>query len=322
MKTIISLLIFLFITSCSYLVTQESNVEYKTQVTVKYIEALNLPHSTRKPASLTGRCKNFIRGILGSSKEARGHDLYEVAMKEGEELADGYDEIVGKKDMFGLWREVKGEADVVNQATLKYLDIPVDDNHAKRVASLEDAQRRKVYRAVDNHPVASQCHLRRYDPQGNMGFCFGRAMTAHLELLNSGVQKDKIRKLWAVGSFQTGSSNWRYHVTTIVKGSDGQWWAIDPIFGNPISAKDWLKRMKGYDVGGDMALFTTEAKRFGPSSPAKYSNRELKHFEYNNYFEDLLKSYRDHDGPFNGEVFTKPDVAWVGELFKDAIAKF
>ena len=137
-------------------------------------------------------------------------------------------------------------------------------------------------------------------------------MTAHLELLNSGVQKDKIRKLWAVGSFQAGGNNWRYHVTTIVKGDDGQWWAIDPIFGTPVSAKEWYRKMKGFDVGGDMILFTSEAKRFGPSSPDQYNRPHLNLDAYNNYFNDLLKSYRENNGPFNGEVFTKPDVAWIG----------
>ena len=208
------------------------------------------------------------------------------------------------------------------RGTLKYLDAPLEDNHPKRVAELNSTQRNKVYQAVDNHPVASQCHLRQYDPQGNMGFCFGRAMTAHLELLNSGVQKDKIRKLWAVGSFQAGGNNWRYHVTTIVKGDDGQWWAIDPIFGTPVSAKEWYRKMKGFDVGGDMILFTSEAKRFGPSSPDQYNRPHLNLDAYNNYFNDLLKSYRENNGPFNGEVFIKPDVAWIGELFKNAIAKF
>jgi len=99
-------------------------------------------------------------------------------------------------------------------------------------------------------------------------------------------------------------------------------WAIDPIFGNPVSAKEWFRRMKGYDVGGDMTLFTSEAKPFGPSSPDKYNRNHLNIDSYNNYFNDLLKSYRENSGPFNGEVFTKPDVARVGELFKDAIAKF
>lgn len=320
MSRFLVILLFLF-TSCSHFENSQDPVLKKTAETAKYVKSPDYSKN-RVPANIVGRCKSFINSIFGDKSVARSTELFEASMKEGEELVESYDEIMKQSDMFSLWRKTKAEADAVNDATLRYLDIPVEDNHVKRVAELNSNQRNKVYRAVDNHPVASQCHLRRYDPQGNMGFCFGRAMTAHLELLNSGVQKDKIRKLWAVGSFKTGSSNWRYHVTTIVKGDDGQWWAIDPIFGYPVSAKDWFKRMKGYDVGGDMTLFTSEAKRFGPSSPDKYNRNHLNIDSYNNYFNDLLKSYRENSGPFNGEVFTKPDVARVGELFRDAVAKF
>lgn len=320
MSRILLISLFLF-ASCSHFNSWNDPVHKKAAETAKYVNSPDYSKH-RTPANTLGTCGNIISSIFGSNSTARETAMYEAAVKEGDELIESYDSVMKNSDMFDVWRKAKAEADTINQATMKYLDTPLEDNHVKRVASLDSNQRNKVYRAVDDHPVASQCQLRQYDPQGNMGFCFGRAMTAHLELLNSGVQKDKIRKLWAVGSFQAGGNNWRYHVTTIVKGDDGQWWAIDPIFGYPVSAKDWYSRMKGFDVGGDMVLFTSEAKRFGPSSPDQYNRAHLNLDAYNDYFNDLLKSYRENNGPFNGEVFKKPDVASVGELFRDAIASF
>lgn len=268
------------------------------------LENSETSRSSRAPASLSSLCRKLVSSIGGLfDGNVPNHPMVALRELEGNELVKEYDGIIDQVDMFTLWRQTRRNARKITDATEKYLEQPLESTSERRVAYLSRQQANKIYDAVDNHPIASQCQLRRYDPQGNMGFCFGRAMTAHLELLNSGVQKDKIRKLWAVGHFKTGSASWRYHVTTIVQGPDGSWWAIDPIMGSPIEAGAWIRRMKGYDAGGDMVAFTSEAKRFGPSSPEKYSRNELNHSGYNDYFNDLLKSYREHDGPFNGEVF-------------------
>ena len=151
------------------------------------------------------------------------------------------------------------------------------------------SQAKILYKAVANHPVASLRNYSKYDPGNNgIGYCFGRAMTAHLEALwnpELKVNNKAIRKLFALGKLQTGTASWRYHVTTIVKASDNGWWAIDPIMGEPIKADVWYSRMRSYNPSGDMLLFSDEAARFSPVE-GMYKKDELDDDRYSNYFKD------------------------------------
>jgi hypothetical protein len=37
---------------------------------------------------------------------------------------------------------------------------------------------------------------------------------------------------------------WRFHVTTLVKGPQDAWFAVDPIFERPLPVLDWIKRVR------------------------------------------------------------------------------
>jgi hypothetical protein len=167
-----------------------------------------------------------------------------------------------------------------------------DIRYPDRINIVSEELAGQLYAAVNTNPVASLSHYSKYDPQDlGIGFCFGRAMTAHLEALYLGISKDSIKKLWALGNLQTGSNRWRYHVTTVVKGEHG-WVAIDPIMGSVLTIAQWYENMRGYDSDGQMRLYVTAAEKFAPSSK-KYHNSELLDPYYNAYFVDLMKYYAE-----------------------------
>ena len=161
----------------------------------------------------------------------------------------------------------------------------------------------EILHSVMTHQVASRFQLERYDPKHcGIGFCFGRAMTVHLEaIFNYGLTNQQVRKLWAVGNL----GNYRYHVTSLVY-SEAGWMAIDPNLGKAVSLRDWYKNEKAKDETGDLLVFATSPKRFGPSIP-KYNPNALSDPYYNNYFRDLLNYYRQTVTFIANAPFTPPN---------------
>lgn len=182
-----------------------------------------------------------------------------------------------------------------NEKVLSLLSQPLAplDPQSKRRGEINQKEAQEIYQAVKNHPVASLSQINKYDPDGGTGFCFGRACTTHFEsLFVHQIDNSRIAKLFVTGNLRTGNSKWRYHVTTIVKASGNEgWWAIDPIFDRPMSAKEWFEEMKKFDTADSLKLFITEAKRVGPDGSEKYPPSYFKD-RYHNYFKDLLEYYK------------------------------
>ncbi len=198
------------------------------------------------------------------------------------------------KSLFAIPRGSAKEAVAKNEQVLEQLkNLPINVE-SKRKIGLSDSEVQQLFREVYDHPVASLTKVSQYEKyQTGIGYCFGRATAAHIKALKDGVDKSSIRKVWALGSLKTGSSNWRYHVTTIVRNSKGEWIAIDPIFGRTMPVEEWYKSMKKFDATGNMRLFETEPKRFGPDGGGKYSPSALQSPFYAGYFTDLMKSFRE-----------------------------
>jgi Glutaminase len=208
-----------------------------------------------------------------------------------------------EQNLFTVPRGTQQEAALANEKVIGDLNRwPQPKGTKDRLPGLNDSQVNALYRKVENNKVASVCSVDKYDPENKgIGFCFGRATTAHIEALRAGIDKDQIRKVWAVGNFKTGMGSWRYHVATIVRGENGNWMAIDPIFGRPLTVEEWYSSMKKYEDPLDtrnMRMFTTEAKRFGPMTGNKYSPASLKTGpgpdpDFNSYFRDLMDTFKD-----------------------------
>jgi hypothetical protein len=170
--------------------------------------------------------------------------------------------------------------------------IPFTARLANRKAGLNREEIRRLYDRVSNHPVAAQCHLHKYDKDGRMGYCFGRATAAHLEAIEAKVQKESIRKIWAVGPMKTGSTNWQYHVTTLVRDDQGVWQAIDPIMWRPIPLQQWVTKMKSFSTDSSLTFFVTDPKRGFPHFGGRYRPDHFRGDQADPFFRDLMEESR------------------------------
>jgi hypothetical protein len=137
-----------------------------------------------------------------------------------------------------------------------------------QLQGLDAAQRERLYTLVLDHPVARLDRLPHYDPDGLIGFCFGRAMTAHLTARTMGLAESSIRKLFIVGDLRqygADKTEWRFHVTTLVRGTDRAWHAIDPILGRAMPATEWIRTVqRTWDHRKQARLYVTRASAVLP----------------------------------------------------------
>lgn len=190
------------------------------------------------------------------------------------------------------------QRDAWNKLVLDALDrAPLPKPAPGRLASFNEDQMRALWEKIHSHPVAALCHIReKYDPaRRGLGFCYGRAMAAHLEALRMGLDKESIRKLWMVHSPEVQAGDGRiFHVTTIVRGTDGNWHAIDPVVsaGRPMRARDWFASWES-SSGDQLQAFTTHARRFTPYASFAYRPQDIFDPFYNEYFTDLMRVSRE-----------------------------
>lgn len=180
--------------------------------------------------------------------------------------------------------------DAWNSELVTALSAPLPPT-LKREPGMTVDQAKDLYQYLSCHPVASLAHVRKYDPKGNFGFCFGRATAVHLEALRRGVARPRIMKIWGVGPMQGG---WGHHVATLVAAKEGGWWAIDPEIGRVVSGVEWIQWLKSEqeNAASPLVFFVSEGERFGPS-PGKYTPVDLYGTGtddiYNGYFRDLIE---------------------------------
>jgi hypothetical protein len=180
-------------------------------------------------------------------------------------------------------------------------DIPLP-NKPNRASAIDQEQASRLLDAVKNHPVASLSVIKKYDPDDRLGFCFGRAMAVHLEANALGIDQNSVRKLFAVGNLSDGKGgNWNYHITTIIRASDGDWWAIDPIMDHVMKVRDWYEIVRDQlDNGKNMQIYSTPPTRFA-RGVGKYQKVDPYYF-INIYLRDLIKSFKERDQvPFSGQ---------------------
>jgi len=185
---------------------------------------------------------------------------------------------------------------------LSNMEAPQVTGNWKASLELEDAH--KLFAWLEAHPVASSHMLMKYDPNENIGFCFGRATAVHLEALGKPykLHPSAIRKIWVFGPMKGG---WGHHVATIVltrKNPEGHTFVVvDPVTG-VITAEKWIKDIrKNYQISAKDPLmyFVTDPSRFGPY-PGKYTRMDLFGPDkgnrdtdaYRGYFDDLMTKFR------------------------------
>jgi len=158
----------------------------------------------------------------------------------------------------------------------------------KTTTSLNYNQREKLFEQILHNPVTGFSKINKYDPQGIIGFCFGRAMAAHLFARAMGLAPSSIKKVFIIGALrENGVIVWRFHVTTAVKGEDGKWYTIDPNVGAPHLLLHWMQRMrKIYDENSDAFFYMTPAEAVLPdlrifNEPDKETAKHIIELSFN-----------------------------------------
>jgi len=150
-----------------------------------------------------------------------------------------------------------------------------------------------LYRTVNNNHQVQESLCGRYQGSQDYGFCWGRAMAVHLKALQSRLVNKSVRKLWVVGDLSRDPKaldHWKYHVTTLVRSTDGDWYAIDPIFSRPMRMEEWVSTVqRDYDHKKTMRVLATPAQRFNAASKAPYNRADLVESSYNGFFIDLME---------------------------------
>lgn len=194
--------------------------------------------------------------------------------------------------------------EVLAQMQMESLNLPKEGK-----TTIDKNEALEIYEAVTRHPIARLLNYKTYDKKRNIGFCFGRAMTAHLEARARKIHNDSIRKVFVVGDMKAlmGDITWSFHVATAIKDKKGGWWVIDPFFGKVVKLEQWYEKMYKQDTKGTLRLYVTEASRFNAGKSLHYNKADLYDDFYNDYFNDLLTYYQK-----KAKNELPPKSAWMG----------
>ena len=196
-----------------------------------------------------------------------------------------------ENDQFDLTRfshtMSKENAEENNRRTIEALETFIPSKDFRRRPYVKKSEANKIFRKGFFNPVASFFRVLEYDPRGSIGFCFGRAMTMHIEALRFGLHESSVRKIFVVGDLD----NWQFHVATIVKGENKKWYVLDPFFLRAVTIDTWVKRWKKKDQKGNMQIYITNAERLSAGSNHVYDFVDFYFSGYKNYFRDLLAYY-------------------------------
>jgi hypothetical protein len=158
----------------------------------------------------------------------------------------------------------------------------------------------------------------------SIGYCFGRAMYYHLLLLRNKVSKSHIKKIWVVGPMKAYGTDWQFHVATIVKLKDNNWYALDTNENSILEVSSWAKKYLAMG-DGTVRVFITDPKKFTPSltyNKVQFGlNLNGKDDWYKGYFQDMLNESRGESKiklkdrtQLNSE--TQKNATLYGDIFK------
>lgn len=174
----------------------------------------------------------------------------------------------------------------------QYWQIVMKAPRTKQALTLAEAN--EIYHAVANHPVAGPNHLDQYDPDGAIGFCFGRSMTAFLLGRQAGLVVPSMHNLFIVGDLRSSAQpEWRFHVTSVVlltsPEGHARWYAIDPIIPQmrPVPVEEWIHTVRRiWDRAHRAKLYLTSPFQIMPdvrnfAVPAQETGRDIIELKFN-----------------------------------------
>lgn len=150
------------------------------------------------------------------------------------------------------------------------------------------------FKLLKENPIVSLDQIQKYDPDSEVGFCFGRAAYVHLELLRHGVAPENVAKVFVIGRLQAFGSRWDFHVATITKGMGDQWWVIDNLFEDALPLKEWIQKTEKLSQDPEQPaprVYFTDGLKFHPAL-GDYNEKNLSVRYYHGYFIDMMKWFK------------------------------
>lgn len=191
----------------------------------------------------------------------------------------------------------KSEADIaaLNKKTLDDLmAYTPDQRNPNRSHSITFREANAIHQSIYENKAAHPSKTGEYEKKGaGIGYCFGRSMYYHLMFLKKGLQKESIKKIWAVGLMKTATVNWGFHVATMVYTRDNGWMVIDSNHHDPISVERWMENYSKYSPKKDLRFYISSPEKFSVNT-GKYErsqlgldiSRDVDWFQH--YFKDMM----------------------------------
>ena len=150
-----------------------------------------------------------------------------------------------------------------------------------------------VYRDLVENAVAKEQNAPQFDPKGDLGFCFGRALWVHHLLRKKQITQADIAKLFVVGKLNYRDLMWDFHVATLVRGKDKTWWAIDSLYEKPLPAAEWMTRAEKLGANKkrpELFFALTDPRKF-QAGHGSYQVEALKNSSLYGYFQGLFGKF-------------------------------
>lgn len=150
----------------------------------------------------------------------------------------------------------------------------------------------QVRKDVTAHPVAGIAATHGLPNSGEIGYCFGRALLAHRELLRHGVPQSELVKVFALGELMMEGQFWNFHVAIGVRDRQHGLLIVDALQERVLPVSQWMERVQGYDIKKPFSrvrFYLTDPRKFLPAS-GRYDQKELNDPHLRAYFSRLAKS--------------------------------
>ncbi len=258
------------------------------QVSVLLLLAI-LPRTALSSPAFAEVLKKLNVGFALTEATPYTHSLADDLMGVyGRELDVAYSKVLPKAKKGDQRKQLQAYMAQENKKTL--LLLATSSEQGGTAANFGVAQ--KIYQSLVANEVSKVDAVLRYDPVGDVGFCFGRATMVHYLLLQAGVKPQQIAKIFAVGNLLYRDQLWNFHMATMVKGEKGKWWVIDSLFNRVLSHSEWMNKALTLDTDPKLAqlrFYVSDPRKFQPS----YGQYRLEYFqqaELKPYFSDLFLS--------------------------------
>lgn len=184
--------------------------------------------------------------------------------------------------------------DALNEVSIRRLEnFKPFDPYDRRFDALTLDLSNRVLRSISVHPVVGMSAAHRYNRPGvEIGYCFGRGCYVDLMAMRLGLDRDSIKKIWAVGPMGI----WAFHIGDAYLTSDAGWVAVDNVPGyRALSIRNWFAEFKKQNRNGDLRLYITDADKFTAAMAGPYNKFQMgltlpgKQDYYQDYFDHLIE---------------------------------